>query len=265
MDKDAGNKVNGVVSNIIFGPIDSRRYGVSLGVNLLPSDVKVCCFNCPYCECGWTEVQDLAKAEVHFPTRERVAAALEERLIDMQKAGRAPDAITYAGNGEPTMHPEFLAVSRDCARLRDQYAPKAKLVLLSNSATLGDDNVQEALALFDQRVLKLDCALPDVFKRLNSPLSSCSLEKIIDDLAELSARMPIVLQSMFIEGQGANTDEAAVDAWIAVVARIKPQSVQIYSIERVPAASGVKAVEPDKLQSLARRLSEATGVVIEVF
>ena len=267
MNDRAIDKVQGLLSDIIFGPVTSRRYGVSLGVNLLPARRKVCNFNCPYCECGWTEVLDLAEAKgsVEFPTRTEVAFALETALVEMRRQGRRLDAITYAGNGEPTMHPEFPGVTKDSAELRDRLAPGARLVLLSNAATLGDPAVRSALPRFDARVMKLDAGTPEDFKAINLPHRSHTLERIIQDLAELSPALPFTLQSLFIGGRYTNTSDASVAAWIEAVKRIAPCAVQVYSIERAPAARYVEPVDHATLTAIAARLVRETGISAEVY
>ncbi len=267
MNDRAIDKVQGLLADIIFGPVTSRRYGCSLGVNLLPARMKVCNFNCPYCECGWTQVLDLseAKGPVPFPSCGEVALALETVLLDLSHAGRRLDAITFAGNGEPTMHPQFLSITEESARLRDQYAPTARLVLLSNAATLREPEVRGALPCFDERVMKLDAGRPEDFKAVNLPHRSHTLERIIEDLRELAAEMDFTLQSLFIEGRYSNAGDAAVAAWIAAVERVRPRSVQVYSIERPPAAAYVQAVPQQRLLEIAARLARETGIRAEVF
>lgn len=267
MNDRALDKVQGLLTDVIFGPVTSRRYGCSLGVNLLPARLKVCNFNCPYCECGWTQVLDLSEttARVPFPTCGEVALALETALFELRHAGRQLDAITFAGNGEPSMHPQFLETVQEARQLRDQLAPEARLVLLSNSATLGDPRVREALTLFDERVMKLDAGRPEDFAAVNLPHRSHTLERIIADLAELARELPITLQSLFIAGRTSNAGEASVAAWIAAVAQVRPRAVQVYSIERPPAASHVQPLPAAQLAAIARRLTRETGIPTEVY
>ncbi|MBE7559416.1 hypothetical protein HS125_10865 [bacterium] len=163
------------------------------------------------------------------------------------------------------MHPEFRRITEESRRLRDRHAPGARLVLLSNAATLHDSAVKAALPLFDDRVLKLDAGRPEDFHAVNLPHRSHNLEQIIQDLIELGKSLPFTLQSLFISGRYSNATEAAVAAWIAAVARVRPHAVQVYSIERPPAASYVQPVPPQRLQEIAARLTEQTGVPAEVY
>lgn len=142
-----------IYSSPIFGPVQSRRLGVSLGINLLPADGKVCSFDCIYCECGYNADH---RPHLALPTREQVREALEAKLLDMQERGPRPDVLTFAGNGEPTVHPQFADIAADVAALRDKYFPEAKLSILSNATRINRQEVRQALLLFDNPILKLD-------------------------------------------------------------------------------------------------------------
>ena len=161
----------------IFGPIHSRRLGVSLGINLLPDDGKVCSFDCIYCECGFNADH---RPKKHLPTREEVRIALEEKLKDMQKNGPAPDVLTFAGNGEPTAHPHFPEIIDDTIELRNRYFPKAKVSVLSNSTFINRPKVFEALMKVDNNILKLDTVSVDYIKMVDRPNGNYDLDAIMD-------------------------------------------------------------------------------------
>ena len=216
----------------IFGPIHSRRLGVSLGINLLPDDGKVCSFDCIYCECGFNAEHRTKK---HLPTREEVRAALEEKLKDMQVNGPAPDVLTFAGNGEPTAHPHFPEIIEDTLALRNQYFPKAKVSVLSNSTFIDRPAVFEALNKVDNNILKLDTVDEEYIHLLDRPNGKYSVRKIIEKMKEFKGNC--FVQTMFLKGgyQGKdmnNTSDKYVLPWIEAVKEIAPSQVMIYTIDR---------------------------------
>src|SRR5664279_5666595 len=165
---------------IIFGPVKSRRLGVSLGINLLPTRKKICNFNCIYCECGWTK--DINKALSRLPDRKEVFHALDHKLSELKSKGKPPDVITYAGNGEPTLHPEFPGIIDDSLILRDKYFPKAKIAVLSNSTTISDPLIKSALLKIDKNILKLDSAFDSTIELHNQPRVKIKAEDLIKGL-----------------------------------------------------------------------------------
>ena len=216
----------------IFGPIHSRRLGVSLGINLLPDDGKVCSFDCIYCECGFNAEHRTKKL---LPTREEVRTALEEKLKDMQANGPAPDVLTFAGNGEPTAHPHFPEIIEDTLALRDRYFPKAKVSVLSNSTFIDRPAVFEALNKIDNNILKLDTVDEEYIHLLDRPNGKYSVKKIIERMKEFKGNC--IVQAMFLKGgyQGKdmdNTSDKYVLPWIEVVKEIAPRQVMIYTIDR---------------------------------
>ena len=216
----------------IFGPIHSRRLGVSLGINLLPDDGKVCSFDCIYCECGFNAEHRTKKL---LPTREEVRAALEEKLKDMQANGPAPDVLTFAGNGEPTAHPHFPEIIEDTLALRDKYFPKAKVSVLSNSTFIDRPAVFEALNKIDNNILKLDTVDEEYIHLLDRPNGKYSVKKIIEKMKEFNGNC--IVQTMFLKGgyQGKdmdNTSDKYVLPWIEAVKEIAPRQVMIYTIDR---------------------------------
>ena len=216
----------------IFGPIHSRRLGVSLGINLLPEDGKVCSFDCIYCECGFNAERRTKKL---LPTREEVRTALEEKLKDMQANGTAPDVLTFAGNGEPTAHPHFPEIIEDTLALRDKYFPKAKVSVLSNSTFIDRPAVFEALNKIDNNILKLDTVDEEYIHLLDRPNGKYSVKKIIEKMKEFKGNC--IVQTMFLTGgyQGKdmdNTSDKYVLPWIEAVKEIAPRQVMIYTIDR---------------------------------
>ena len=216
----------------IFGPIHSRRLGVSLGINLLPEDGKVCSFDCIYCECGFNAERRTKKL---LPTREEVRTALEEKLKDMQANGSAPDVLTFAGNGEPTAHPYFPEIIEDTLALRDKYFPKAKVSVLSNSTFIDRPAVFEALNKIDNNILKLDTVDEEYIHLLDRPNGKYSVKKIIERMKEFKGNC--IVQTMFPKGgyQGKdmdNTSDKYVLPWIEAVKEIAPRQVMIYTIDR---------------------------------
>ena len=217
----------------IFGPIHSRRLGVSLGLNLLPADGKFCTFDCIYCECGYNKDH---RPKMKLPTREEVRAALEAKLKDMQENGPTPDVLTFAGNGEPTVHPHFAGIIDDTLELRDKYFPKAKVSVLSNSTFIHKSDVFQALCKVDNNILKLDTIDPDYIAELDRPTGHYDVNRIIEDMKAFKGKL--IVQTMFLKGtteEGKdvdNTSDAFVLPWLKVVKDIAPQQVMIYTIDR---------------------------------
>lgn len=216
----------------IFGPVHSRRLGVSLGINLLPADGKVCSFDCIYCECGFNADY---RAKQPMPTREEVREALEVRLKDMLANGPKPDVFTFAGNGEPTSHPHFPEIIDDTIKLRDTYFPQAKISVLSNSTFIDRPNVFEALNKVDNNILKLDTVNEDYIRLVDRPAGKYDLEKIVEKLKAFKGNL--IIQTMFMKGKYAgkdvdNTSDGYVLPWIKAVKAISPRQVMIYTIDR---------------------------------
>ena len=216
----------------IFGPVHSRRLGVSLGINLMPADGKLCTFNCIYCECGFNE--DF-RPTLPRPTREEVREALEARLQDMKTNGPAPDVLTFAGNGEPTAHPHFPEIIADTLALRDKYFPNAKVSVLSNSTFIHKPAVFAALNRVDNNILKLDTVDEDYIRDLDRPTGKYAVADIIEGMKSFKGRC--IIQTMFLKGgyKGKdmdNTSDKYVLPWLEKVREIAPRQVMIYTIDR---------------------------------
>lgn len=235
----------------IFGPIHSRRLGVSLGINLMPADGKVCTFDCIYCECGFNADH---RPTLPRPTREEVAAALEAKLKEMAENGPKPDVLTFAGNGEPTAHPHFAEIIDDTIKLRDKYCPQAKVSVLSNSTMLHHKQVHEALMRVDNNILKLDTVSIEYIKKVDRPQQpSYNVEDIIESLSAFKGH--VIIQTMFMKGQAdgvdiSNVKEEYIEPWLKAVERIKPMEVMVYTIDRETPAKGLLKATHEELDGI---------------
>ena len=241
----------------IFGPVHSRRLGISLGINLLPADGKVCSFDCIYCECGFNEDH---RPSLPMPTRELVAERLEAKLKEMNTEGQLPDVLTFAGNGEPTCHPHFAEIIEDTIQLRNHYCPKAKVSVLSNSTMIHRQQVHDALMRVDNNILKLDTVDPIYINKVDHPQGTYDVEKIIERLKAFNGH--VIIQTMFMRGtcKGEsvdNTGEAYVAPWLEAVKDIKPQQVMIYTIDRETPTQGLLKATHEQLDAIRDRVIAA--------
>ncbi|MDY3848203.1 MAG: radical SAM protein [Prevotella sp.] len=240
----------------IFGPIHSRRLGVSLGINLMPADGKVCTFDCIYCECGFNRDR---RPSLPRPTRQQVAQALEERLIDMKTNGPAPDVLTFAGNGEPTAHPDFAGIMADVVSLRDKYFPAAKVSVLSNSTMILRPEVFNALMTVDNNILKLDTVSPEYIATVDRPTGAYDLQRVIETMKAFHGH--VIIQTMFMKGSFDgrsidNTGEDYVRPWLDAVKEIAPREVMVYTIDRETPAPGLLKASREQLDSIRDRVIE---------
>ena len=251
--------------SIVFGPVSSRRLGVSLGINLLPVNRKVCSFNCIYCECGWTDAVSASREKL--PSRTAVYEALKKKLSEMKEQGKAPDVITYAGNGEPTLHPAFAGIIDDSIALRNEFSPSARISVLSNGSMLHRKSVREALKKVDMNILKLDSVLPGTVERLNQPRNRFDIEKYEGYLKEFQGRF--IIQALFVRGecdgrQVDNTTPEEIEEWLHAIDRIRPGQVMIYTIHRdTPLGNRLRKVPVKELNEIARRVN-ALGIATSV-
>ena len=248
--------------SIVYGPIRSRRLGVSLGVNLMPITAKLCTFDCVYCECGWNQ----PVSHPSLPTREEVRIALESQL---SIAIEPIDVITFSGNGEPTLHPDFLGIIQDTCALRDQYCPKAKVSVLSNSTQLGRTDVIEALRLCDNRILKLDSAIDATMRLIDKPVNAqLTVKQIAQWLSIFDG--DFTLQTCFLRGeyQGQtidNTTPEELAAWYKMVDYLHPKQVMIYVIDRVTPLETLEKIPAETMEKIAIPLREkGIDVIVSV-
>ena len=243
---------------IIFGPVKSRRLGVSLGINLLPVNKKVCNFNCIYCECGWTN--DYGKNLGTLPSRELVYEALDKKLSQMKESYQYPDVITYAGNGEPTLHPEFAGIIDDSIELRNRYFPEARIAVLSNAANITRPGIREALLKTDQNILKLDSACDRTIQLHNQPNRLIIARDLINELKKFNGNL--IVQTLFLKGSFHgkivdNTTPEELREWLKAIDEIRPSEVMIYTISRDTPEGGALAKVPlEELQAIAKMVNE---------
>lgn len=214
--------------DIVFGPISSRRLGSSLGVNLLPSKGKLCNFDCIYCECGWNKD---GRGDSQFPSLEDVKNALSQRISELSAEGTPVDSITFSGNGEPTLHPDFPEIVDTVLELRDRYYPMAKVSVLSNATMLGREQVRQALMKIDNPILKIDASDNRLIGLINKPVGTYDLNKVVEWLKEFNG--DFVLQTMFLRSPEFDlSEEGQLAAWMDIVREINPREIMVYTIDR---------------------------------
>ncbi len=248
---------------LTYGPVRSRRLGASLGINLFPGDEKLCPFDCVYCQYGRTlrPVVHLARDQVRLPAPGEVETALERALESLPAL---PAYITFSGNGEPTLHPDFPEMVNRVISLRNRFGGGMRTAVLSNSARVGNPEVRAALVRLDVSIMKLDCGTEDTFSRYNRPGPGLNLEGIEEGLRMLSREVPITVQSLFAAGRDGNMNEADTAGWIERLVRIKPAAVQLYTLARGHADYDLR---PGPRADLLRMAEEAgnRGVSVSVF
>lgn len=249
----------------IFGPIHSRRLGVSLGVNLMPDDGKVCSFDCIYCEAGYNAQ---GHGTTGLPLREHTAKALETKLKAMRDNGDRLDVITFSGNGEPTLHPDFPAIIDDTLRLRDEYYPEAKVSVLTNSTRISDPKVAEALKRVDNNILKLDSAVEATMRLIDCPASKdFTVGRVIGELKQFAGTG--IIQTMMLRGEHDgrtvdNTTDAEVDALIEAYKEIRPREIMLYSLDRSTPEEKLRKVSVEELREIGARIEAETGILVQV-
>ncbi|MBI3323767.1 MAG: radical SAM protein [Candidatus Omnitrophica bacterium] len=245
--------------SVVYGPVQSRRLGSSLGINPLPLGYKLCSSNCVYCQYGWTR-------PVQQPQPIRRAAELlgeiEQAFEAIRERGTGVDCITLAGNGEPTLHPDLDELIGALQALRSRYFPSAKLGILSDATQVHRPAIRRALQRLDMRYMKFDAGDEATWRTINDPLGQADWPRMIDGLKQLPA---IVLQSMFVQGSYDNTADEQIDAWTRLVGDIEPLGVQVYTVDRAPADVGIVKVSRDRLEAIAAQLAVKTGVPAEVY
>lgn len=248
----------------IFGPIHSRRLGTSLGVNLSPNDGKVCTFDCIYCEAGYNSQ---GAGTSGLPKREDVSSQLEAKLKEMKDAGEKLDVITFSGNGEPSIHPDFEGIIDDTIALRDKYFPNVKISVLCNSTRLGDERVVNALRKVDNNILKLDSAITETMRLIDQPANpSFTSEGVIEQIATFGNQC--IVQTMMLRGfhngkRVDNTTTEEIEALLKAYKRINPREVMLYSIDRKTPEEDLEKVSVDELNSIAD-IFRAEGISVQV-
>lgn len=243
--------------DIIFGPVQSRRLGLSLGINLLPIHSKYCSFNCIYCECGWTP--DNKNLIPELPPRELVSQYLEYRLKELIEEDHIPDVLTFAGNGEPTMHPDFPGIVEDTLKLRDKFMPGSKVSILSNASMIYKDDIFKALLKLDNNIQKLDAGFERLFLQINNPAGTVKFNELISNLKKFNGN--VIIQSMFLRGsnQGEvidNTTENEVSEWLKHLDLIRPSMVMLYPISRATPVQNLEKISIFELEKIAERVRQ---------
>ena len=245
---------------IIYGPVNSRRLGRSLGINLSPVKHKLCSFNCIYCHFGWTErvTTDVFEHINDFPTKEDVFLEVRRALKGIPNL----DYITFSGDGEPTIHPEFEQIVEGVKIIRDEILQSTPLAILSNSSFLNDVSVKRALSNVDVKIFKLDAGNEETFQKMNKPAKGIFLKDIIESLKN---EKDFIIQTVFVKGSVDNTKENNISEWIKAIGEISPKRVQIYSTDRPVPEVGIKKVSRKKLEEISLRTEEETGIQVKVF
>lgn len=249
----------------IFGPIHSRRLGTSLGINLMPNDGKICSFDCLYCEAGFN-AQGAGKSGL--PPREDVRRKLEDKLAAMARAGDPLDVITFSGNGEPTLHPDFAGIIDDTIELRDKYFPSVQISVLSNATRIGRPEIDRALRLIDNNILKLDSAVPETVALLDRPNDpGFDIARVIDRIADFGSNA--IVQTMLTAGEHRgrlvdNTTDEEVDALIKAYLQIQPREIMIYTIDRQTPEKSLRHIAPQTMQRIAERIQHETGIPVQL-
>ena len=243
----------------IFGPVHSRRLGISLGINLLPADGKVCSFDCIYCECGFNEAH---RPQLPLPTRQEVAQALQQKLLQMQASGQLPDVLTFAGNGEPTCHPHFAEIIDDTILLRDKYCPRARVSVLSNATLIHRRAVHDALMRVDNNILKLDTVSADYIRLVDHPQGTYDVHQVVEHMKAFHGHL--IIQTMFMQGDCGgesvdNTSDDYVLPWLQAVKAIRPQQVMVYTIDRETPTPGLRKATHEQLDRIAAMV-QAEGI-----
>jgi wyosine [tRNA(Phe)-imidazoG37] synthetase (radical SAM superfamily) len=241
--------------DVIFGPVQSRRLGLSLGINLLPTHSKYCSFNCIYCECGWTP--ENINVIPGFPSRDLVSEYLEYRLNELVEEDHIPDALTFAGNGEPTLHPDFAGIVDDTIALRDKYMPGVKVSILSNASMISEPAVFNALLRLDNNIQKLDAGFENLFLRINNPVRSVKFKDLIGNLRKFKGK--VIIQSMFLRGSYKgevidNTNETEISEWLHHLEFIRPSMVMLYSVSRATPVHNIEKISIFELEKIADKV-----------
>jgi wyosine [tRNA(Phe)-imidazoG37] synthetase (radical SAM superfamily) len=251
-------------NEIVFGPLKSRRLGVSLGINLLPANGKLCSFDCVYCECGMNNEHTGGL----LPKFEEVMDALKTKLTHMHETGVIPDVITFAGNGEPTLHPDFVRIIDETLKLRNHYFPNTRVSVLSNATQIGKPEIHNALLKVDQAILKLDSAFDETVRILNRPTSKAfTVRQLVNEMKAFKGKL--IVQTLFVRGVYKsevfdNTTTKEVSAWIDLIKEIKPESVMIYAIDRDTPIKSVVKVTLSELNEIALKAMNETGISVSV-
>lgn len=243
----------------VFGPIKSRRLGNSLGINLLPSRGKICNFDCIYCECGWNKD---GRGDHVIPTAAQVRSALEDKLSSCMLEGVAIDSITFSGDGEPTLNPEFPRIIDDTLALRDIFYPAAKVSVLSNATRVMVPEILAALRKVDNPIMKIDAPTNELISRINRPAPGYDVERVIEGLRGFEG--DFVLQTMFLKSSDFDSSSPEVlDGWFRIVRDLRPREIMVYTIDRPTPQQGLQKFTEARMRELVQPLV-AEGFKIQI-
>ena len=243
----------------VFGPIHSRRLGSSLGINLLPEKGKICTFDCIYCECGWNKD---GRNDTQLPSAEKVRNALESKLQQCQAEGVTIDSITFSGDGEPTINPEFPQIIDDTIRLRNQYYPNSKITVLSNATMVHKSEVFNALCKVDNPTMKIDAPTNELIEKINHPVPGYDIHRVVEALKQFNGNF--ILQTMFLKSKDFDSSSSEVlNGWMDIVRLLKPREVMVYTIDRPTPEEGLQKFTVDEMRALVQPLIDE-GFLIQI-
>lgn len=250
--------------SLVFGPIRSRRLGKSLGINLMPEIGKICSFDCIYCECGWNPEK---KHISRLPQKDVFEKILEEKLKELQGTCDEPDSITFSGNGEPTLHPDFAEIIEITIRLRDLYIPNAVISVLTNGSMLHKKEIFDAISKVDNNIIKLDGGTSEIINAINKPNISFDVENYIQLLQKFNG--DLIIQTCFLRGEHKgykidNTKEEEIRLWTEHIKKIKPRRTMIYAIERETPEKQLEKIGLEELERIAEPLRDL-GFVVDCY
>ena len=244
---------------LVFGPIHSRRLGSSLGINLLPTQGKLCNFDCVYCECGWNKD---GRGDRRLPSADELRETLEAKLTECRESGTPIDSITFSGDGEPTLNPDFAKIIDITISLRDKYFPDAKVSVLSNATRVFRQDVFEALRKVDNPILKIDAPTDELVGRINQPQGEYHVEDVVSDLMKFEGNF--VLQTMFLRSPSFDSSSSEVlDGWMDIVRKLGPREVMVYTLDREAPAAGLEKFSVEEMRRLVKPLIDE-GFVIQI-
>jgi wyosine [tRNA(Phe)-imidazoG37] synthetase (radical SAM superfamily) len=251
------------MQSIAYGPVQSRRLKSSLGINLLSQAEKICNFNCPYCDLGLTKIKmSQVKKNTLFPTVKEVEDAIRNKIVELTKAKRSIDYLTFSGFGEPTLHPDFLEIVTMVIKIRNQLTPQTKITALTNGSMLNNSQVVRALNLLDERMVKLDAGNDDILNLVNAPLTRTSISRIIQGTKSLK---DLIIQTMFVQGDINNMTSDHIDEWIEAIGLIKPKAVHLVGLNKSPALLSIKPVSRQRLKEISLLLEKRTKIPSLIF
>ena len=244
---------------VVFGPIRSRRLGSSLGINLLPEKGKICTFDCIYCECGWNKD---GRGDTQLPSAEKVRKALETKLQQCQKDGIPIDSITFSGDGEPTINPEFPQIIDDTIRLRDQYYPNSKITVLSNATRVHLPQVFNALRKVDNPTMKIDAPTNALAEKINHPAADYDVQRVVEALKQFNG--DFILQTMFLKSKDFDSSSPEVlNGWMDIVRTLRPREIMVYTIDRPTPEEGLQKFTIDEMRALVQPLIDE-GFLVQI-